>query len=301
MSTPTLSRREWLRTVSVALAATGLEAIVGNAEARKSDIVPVEFDYQTILGEARDETAATLEREVILLGQLADFLSGRAGLAIPEDAIITAVKPKRLTLYVERRGIAHKRMLRVVSRGKPRWDPRREAYVVPTVVEFDLPRYVARQDRTLSELVSAVADGYRTQEEKAQALLCFVQTAIAYDAPKVERVMRDTNADYVRHPRRTLLEKTGDCKDTAVLYASCLYHLRVRPVFLEFEGHVNVGVPLDFEGKRMTASPDVSFDAKVQYRGKTYFIAETTPDSPVFIGKLMEAQRGKEVRKIIPI
>jgi len=193
------------------------------------------------------------------------------------------------------------RYIRVVSEYK--WGILEERRLVLLTTEgFDLPRSVVRGDQTLQDLTDAITRGYATQEEKAQALLCFVQTAIRYDHGKAHRILRHPERDFVRSPQRTLWDRKGECKDTSVLYATLLTYLGVDPVFLLYQDHVNVGVPLDFEGHRLPdASRALVLDGKTIYDGKTYYVAETTTEIPTYVGRLAEVQRGLSLISVIPL
>ena len=299
-----LSRREFTSLGIKAAALTalgGLELFTSAAQARTPQQVEVVLDYQTILGNnQREDQIAQLRVLADHYGRLADFYSGGV-LAIPEDALILAVKPQRLKVLVDENQAGVSKRTRVVSESKPRWDEKRGMYIVNQTVELDLRRYVSKRDRLLTEVVNSVTDGYPTPEEKAQSLLCFVQTAIEYDHEKVSQSERNSRDDCVRTPKRTLIDKKGDCKDTSVLYASLLAQMGVPSVFLMYNYHVNVGVPLNFEGSRIrVARESLYLDGKIEHRGKTHYIAETTPESPMYIGKVMVAQKGKKIERILP-
>ncbi|HEY4220775.1 MAG TPA: hypothetical protein VGO62_05515, partial [Myxococcota bacterium] len=81
--------------------------------------------------------------------------------------------------------------------------------------------------------------------------------------------------DTVQFPRETLADKTGDCDDLSVLYASLLESVGVETAFLLVPGHVlvgvNAGVP-DGGLDRVTLDP-----SKVLVRdGKVFIPVETT-------------------------
>ncbi len=299
-----LSRRRFISLGAKAIVLTafgGLELLTSEAEARrKSQPVEVVLDYQTILGNnQREDQVAQLRLLTDHYRKLAHFYSGGV-LAIPEDASIIAVKPQRLRVTIDQNQAESGRQTRVVSENKPKWDERAGKYIINRTLELDLRRYTMNRDEMLADLVNTVTEGYPTPEEKAQALLCFVQTAIGYDHEKVDQSERNLRSDYVRNPMRTLLDKKGDCKDTSVLYASLLAQIGISPVFLMYDYHVNVGVPLDFQGKPLKFAPEsLNLDGKVVHKSKSYFIAETTPESPMYIGKEMVAQRGKKVERIL--
>ena len=160
----------------------------------------------------------------------------------------------------------------------------------------DYPKYVMRDNEVLRILAGKISEDYLTLEEKAQALICFVQTAIAYD----DRGLPKGDMDYVKNPIKTLMDRKGDCKDKSVLYASLLTYIGVNPVFITYKNHVNVGVPLDFENNRV-APEGMVLDGKVKHKGKTYFIVETTLDNPCYIGRLNKSGKNRKIREIFPL
>ena len=99
-----LSRREFTSLGIKAAALTalgGLELFTSAAQARTPQQVEVVLDYQTILGNnQREDQIAQLRVLADHYGRLADFYSGGV-LAIPEDALILAVKPQRLRVLVD--------------------------------------------------------------------------------------------------------------------------------------------------------------------------------------------------------
>ncbi len=121
--------------------------------------------------------------------------------------------------------------------------------------------------------------------EEADFVLKFVQKNIAYSHDNESK----NSIEYWRFPVETLVEKTGDCEDTSVLYASILDNLGydVALLFYSWEendqsyGHLSVGVNLDGE-----------YGDYVLYNNKKYYYCETTndqlnvgemPDEPVYI------------------
>jgi hypothetical protein len=181
-----------------------------------------------------------------------------------------------------------------------------EALGTTTIYEYDLVKYVKKalkhQKSELKKVVKKVAGNYERIEDKAQALLTFVQTAIKYDHGKIEGVEKGTGKDFVRSPVRTLIDGLGDCKDTSVLYASLLSVLPLKPAFIYYAGHVNVGVPLDFYVNPVDELPDdMVLEGFLKDNETEFYIAETTPEVATFIGKLMTSQKGKNVERVVPL
>ncbi|MCC7139405.1 MAG: hypothetical protein IT460_13360 [Planctomycetes bacterium] len=124
--------------------------------------------------------------------------------------------------------------------------------------------YVAHDPYAAS--VSALADallaayGGRRDDGLAEFLLAFVQS-VDY--------VRDTHeapGDWPRFPSETLVNGGGDCEDKSILYAALLMRFGVPHAFLDFPGHVAVGVvgrfggvTFDLQGRRYVyAEPSVS-------------------------------------------
>ncbi|HLG19746.1 MAG TPA: transglutaminase-like domain-containing protein [Bdellovibrionota bacterium] len=71
----------------------------------------------------------------------------------------------------------------------------------------------------------------------ANFLLNFVRSIpYAYDKDSTGR------PDYTRYPYETLLDRTGDCEDFALLYSAILSHWCFDVVLLNTPGHVAVGI-----------------------------------------------------------
>lgn len=277
----------------IAIAAS-LEFIALTAEGKSPSLVRIPFAYQTILGNAEDVVSSSFSES----GEIINICSTEKAnsSSSQEEAAINSVKSQRVVVTLDRNQIKNERYTKYVLDRLPQWNARKKEFVVQN---FDYARYVVKKDAALLDLVHAVTHGYPILEEKAQALLCFVQTAIPYDYPKVAALQEGTLVDYVRDPRRTLLDAKGDCKDKSVLYASLLAQLHIPAVFLMYPRHINVGVELDFgrHPSRVTP-PGLELDGVVE--GK-YYIAETTTGFPAFIGKMLTAQKELALQRILPI
>ncbi len=237
------SKRTFLKGI-VALAALaafgGLEAIAEAASPAKNSRAinapvaddflkanaDVTFYYKAILGD--DDLKKEAKGDLVKTG----YEKG--------SEVIDEVKPKMLKFSIRKNSPSAKQHNDPVLTAVDKFDERRGELVKSWQWAFDLPKYVVKKDSTLKDVVDSVTAGYITLEEKAQALLCFVQTGIAVEA-------KDGKNDFVRGPVKTIIDKKGDDKDKAVLYASLLKHLGVEPVFLMYDRHVAVGVPFKFE------------------------------------------------------
>ncbi len=181
-------------------------------------------------------------------------------------------------------------------------------------LEYALSKYTLQNDQALGTLAEKITQGYDSLEEKAQALLCFVQTAIHYDKRKANRASvkinglpyTDPNKDFIRSPHHTLVDRLGDCKDTSILYASLVAQLNINAIYIELitqnTPHVNIGIALDFEENRIPLVPkSLKLDGKIEYNNTIYYIAETTTDKPLFIGRKLVTERGSPIIGIHPI
>src|SRR3989344_6111851 len=253
----THTRRDALRLLAQGIGGTlfatpALEMIVAEeAEARppraqpSAEPVPVQFKYKTILGNDPNwDRYHSLQVMAQQYHALAQFYGGEANLTIPEDAAISFVKDTGIEGALHPVQAPRKQHMEVVSQ-------KRRGNTIERLIGFDLPKYIQRNNPEIHALAEAATRGYPTPEEKAQALLCFVQTVVDYDHDKVATIdKKGPNSDFVRLPTRTLIDRKGDCKDTSVLYASLLLSAGItRPAFVFYSGHVNVGVQLDFNRK----------------------------------------------------
>jgi len=252
---------------------SAIQTFAAEAEAKERPVShQVLFRYETIVGN-------TLEDDNYLEAIPEEYK--RFPNHAEEDGLIRVVKPLKITMTmnVKEKDIENRIYRRVTG-------------------DFDFRRYTVRKDQGLSLLARTITDGYPTLEEKAQALLCFVQTAISYDQEKAALVERSEDwftADYIRRPKKTLLDQKGDCKDTSVLYASLLAQLAIPSVYLHYDRHFNIGVPLDFEHNRIRVAPaSLPLEANIEYQHRLYFVAETAAEQPLFIGKILPKDRGRK-------
>ncbi|MBI1970181.1 transglutaminase domain-containing protein [Candidatus Woesearchaeota archaeon] len=303
----THTRRSALRlllrgTAGALLVPPVLEALVAEeAEAKPPrtqspvEPVPVQFNYKTILGNDQNwDQYHSLQVMARQYQALARYYGGEASLTIPEDAAIRFVKDAGIKGVLHPVQAPRKPHMEIVSQ-------KRRGNTIEQVIGFDLIKYIRRDNQELHAIAEAVTKGYQTPEENAQALLCFVQTVVDYDHNKIANIdKKGPNADFVRLPVQTLIDRKGDCKDTSVLYASLLLAAGItRPAFIFYQGHVNVGVQLDFASKPIQGMPeDMYLDGFVDHQGRRFYIAETTPERPMYIGRLMVAQQGQPIQRV---
>ncbi len=259
----TISRRSLLQGAAGSLALLGAPKVF----ARQRDMLDVTFTYRTILGDDPVEDAGFKgqnfsETEYQQLASSHD-LSG--------DAAVWENKSKRVSLPIDQNEAYSSTGPSSVYNCELYW-----------IISEDFRANIVKRDSTLNTLVQRVAGKYSSPEAQAQALLCFVQTAIEYERERLE------SEDPLRSPKNVLLFKKGLCGDKSVLYASLLEQLRIPSLLLLYAGpdwaHVNVGVPLEFEKNRV-APESVHLDGKVNIEGKTYYVAETCTPCPVYLGK----------------
>ena len=147
---------------------------------------------------------------------------------------------------------------------------------------------VDTRDPFVAGLAKILTKGVYSDEEKAQKILDFVNTNIAYS------VKFEEYGEYIKHPVETLVEREGDCEDTSILAASLLGSIGVKSVIVTLHGksnfgHVVVGVAGDFDGYM------------IHYRNTKYYLAETTGSSKIKIGDLSEKFSQYTVSEVIPV
>lgn len=156
--------------------------------------------------------------------------------------------------------------------------------------------FVTPNNRYIKDLAEHVAgapvEGSRQISERAiYALLRFVNGACFYDT-----VEANGSKELIRYPIETLIERTGDCEDTAILYASLAKALGADVALLLMADHVAIGLAGNFSGTYYA------------FNGKKYFYLEATsrsePSAEVVrnfhIGKVPEGSRGAKAA-VFPI
>jgi len=101
-----------------------------------------------------------------------------------------------------------------------------------------------------------------TQQQRANFVLDFVQ--------KIQYIADETTTGYTEYwklPYETLFDKSGDCEDTSILYASIMKAMGYDVALMIFPGHMAVGIGLE----NGTGIKNV-------YDGVDYYYCETTSE-----------------------
>lgn len=118
--------------------------------------------------------------------------------------------------------------------------------------------------------VKAIVESLRDLQKKAGLsndevmfeAINLVQSAIAYEYDSVGT----GEVDYPKYPIETLVERKGDCEDSAILLAAIVKELGYGCILMYFEGHMAVGIL----GEDNLVGGNLTVD------GKKYFYVETT-------------------------
>ncbi|MDZ4785383.1 MAG: transglutaminase family protein [bacterium] len=121
-------------------------------------------------------------------------------------------------------------------------------------------KFITPNDPIIKNLANALTINATSQEEEAGLLLKYVRS-VYYDFSVTRK-----NFEYFRYPIESLFERTGDCADASILYASLLKARNIPFVFLEYPaspvGHLSIGVAGNFQGKSFL------------HNGATYYFTE---------------------------
>jgi len=128
----------------------------------------------------------------------------------------------------------------------------------------DLVNFVTYNNKGIRKKAKRMTEEVNSPEEKAQLLHDFVLSHI-YDA-SIEK-----DKDYVKYPIETMVERSGDCEDFAILGAALMKSIDLDVALILFpppkgknEGHMGIGVNGNFSGHYFNID------------GKKYFYAEPT-------------------------
>jgi hypothetical protein len=129
--------------------------------------------------------------------------------------------------------------------------------------------YITGEDPAIDSLAQKLYDvtSDLSDIDRAQCLLAFVQQCIIY---KSDMSQWDVE-DYRQSPAQTMELRTGDCEDTAYLYASIMWRLGYDISIFNFTTHCAVGICLD-------GASGTSYEAIGQ--DKMYYLCETTDIIP---------------------
>lgn len=136
---------------------------------------------------------------------------------------------------------------------------------------FGLGTYMVSNDPDGEEILSSLAAKFRKYaEEKGMTEYEIVEFIIAFvqSFPYVEDSISTPYDEYTRYPVETLLERKGDCEDTALLTAVLINKLGYGSalIIMPEEEHAAVGV---LGGKGI-------FGTYYEVNGRKYFYLETT-------------------------
>ncbi|MBS3136955.1 hypothetical protein J4232_00855 [Candidatus Woesearchaeota archaeon] len=135
------------------------------------------------------------------------------------------------------------------------------------VSDTDITHYVTYDDATIKHIATSISNGCKTNECTVNTIMKFVHQQL-YDQTATEE---EDNKDYIKYPIETLVERSGDCEDLAILAAALMKAKGIDVALLNFysppgekSGHMAVGVVGKFNG---TYFP---FD------GRKYYYTEAT-------------------------
>ena len=132
----------------------------------------------------------------------------------------------------------------------------------------DYDKYM--NDKYSQEVVKALAKNLRDIQAKAGysdyemvlEAINFVQTCFAYQYDSDSR----GEMEWPKYPLETVMDKGGDCEDTAMLLAAIIEEFGYGAVLLDYPGHIAAGVSCTNE------MPGTYYN----YNGKMYYYVETT-------------------------
>lgn len=115
----------------------------------------------------------------------------------------------------------------------------------------------------ISDYLSGVCEGM-SNDEKARALLRFVQDSIVYESD-----MQSTGREeWFKSVYETVYDGAGDCEDTAIMFTSIGRLMGLDIVMIDFVGHIGAAVVMD-----SCSGQSWSYD------GKMYYYCETAVDN----------------------
>ena len=107
------------------------------------------------------------------------------------------------------------------------------------------------------------------KKDLANAVLDFVQRL-----PYTSDVVSSGFDEYPRYPAETLMDKGGDCEDTAILAATILHRLNIRSICILYPTHMMIGIEL----KSIGIDPAEFKGKMLRRQGQVYAYAETTAE-----------------------
>ena len=141
----------------------------------------------------------------------------------------------------------------------------------------DYTNYVTYYNNVIKEIASSLTKKCSSKEESAQRLSDFVQKLVKYN---------DTLEDYVKFPIETLVERNGDCEDTAILAGTLMKSIGIDVALIELKKHIALGVNGNFGGYPITD----------KINGKKYFYTETSTSTSHLwrIGEIPEKRKSEK-------
>jgi hypothetical protein len=117
-----------------------------------------------------------------------------------------------------------------------------------------------KDKKILDQILSDFREHSDSKTEAAHNVVAFVQSL-----PYFKDDVSTGHDDYARYPIETLVDRGGDCEDTAILTAALLKEMGYDVIIVDLPGHVAVGI---------TCSGCKGFS--YPYEGKMYYYLETT-------------------------
>jgi transglutaminase-like putative cysteine protease len=115
--------------------------------------------------------------------------------------------------------------------------------------------WVTYDDEVIRRTAKRLTKHLDSPKEKAQALLDFVHQHVYMDKD---------DANYVRYPLETMVERCGNCEDFSVLGAALMKSIGIDVALISFRDHLALGINGNFSGRYYCVD------------GKKYYYAETT-------------------------
>ena len=159
-----------------------------------------------------------------------------------------------------------------IDNDKYQWYKNRDVNRTPQRIgKFAMASFVTTQDIVITQLANelydlAVLEGFN-ESEMIDFILRFVQYSVLYS----EDIETKGCVEYWRYPVETLIEQTGDCEDSTLLFASIMDNLGYDTVLLFYiidddSGHLATGVHID----------NLLIEDFIEYNEKKFYYCETT-------------------------
>src|SRR3989344_5687973 len=129
-----------------------------------------------------------------------------------------------------------------------------------------LAGYVTYKDNIVKKIAEHITKDCSSKEKACQTISDFVQQVVKYDAT----IETGGKKNYTRYPIETLVERNGDCEDTAILAGAFMKSIGIDIILIYLDdlelnkGHVALGVNGDFSGATYLCA-----DGKIYYHAET--------------------------------